>query len=95
MSAVAVGASQALVDASHSATMVAVGSRGRDALTETVLGSDSNNVLHHARCPWPLSVAGLLWSRGTAAKDVLAGWTIAGSPCRSPDTARVAWVLLL
>ena len=48
---IAVGASQALVDASHSATMVAVGSRGHNGLTETVLGSVSNNVLHHARCP--------------------------------------------
>jgi len=48
---IAVGASQALVEASHSATMVVVGSRGHNALTETVLGSVSNNVLHHARCP--------------------------------------------
>ena len=48
---IAVGASRALVDASHSATMVAIGSRGHNGLTETVLGSVHNNVLHHARCP--------------------------------------------
>jgi nucleotide-binding universal stress UspA family protein len=42
---------QALVDASYTATMVAVGSRGRTALTETVLGSVSHKVLHEAQCP--------------------------------------------
>jgi nucleotide-binding universal stress UspA family protein len=42
---------QALVDASATATMVAVGSRGRSALTETMLGSVSHHVLHEAHCP--------------------------------------------
>lgn len=42
---------QALVDASRAAAMVIVGSRGRSALTETVLGSVSHHVLHHAHCP--------------------------------------------
>ena len=42
---------QALVDASYTATMVVVGSRGRTALTETVLGSVSHKVLHEAQCP--------------------------------------------
>jgi len=44
-------AGQALVDASYTATMVVVGSRGRAALTETVLGSVSHKVLHDAQCP--------------------------------------------
>jgi nucleotide-binding universal stress UspA family protein len=48
---IATGAGQALVDASSTATMVVVGSRGRTALTETVLGSVSHHVLHEARCP--------------------------------------------
>jgi nucleotide-binding universal stress UspA family protein len=48
---VATGAGQALVDASRTAAMVVVGSRGRSALTETVLGSVSHHVLHRAHCP--------------------------------------------
>jgi nucleotide-binding universal stress UspA family protein len=44
-------AGQALVDASNTATMVVVGSRGHQALAETVLGSVSHHVLHHAHCP--------------------------------------------
>jgi nucleotide-binding universal stress UspA family protein len=48
---IATSPGQALVDASNTATMVAVGSRGRNALTETVLGSVSHHVLHQAHCP--------------------------------------------
>lgn len=48
---IAVRAGQALVDVSSTAVMVVVGSRGHNGLTETVLGSVSNEVLHHARCP--------------------------------------------
>jgi nucleotide-binding universal stress UspA family protein len=48
---IATGAGQALVDASDTATLVVVGSRGRSALTETVLGSVSHHVLHQAHCP--------------------------------------------
>jgi nucleotide-binding universal stress UspA family protein len=48
---IATGAGQALVDASSTATLVVVGSRGRTALTETVLGSVSHHVLHEGRCP--------------------------------------------
>jgi nucleotide-binding universal stress UspA family protein len=48
---IAEGAGQALLDASHTATMVVVGSRGHNALAETVLGSVSHHVLHHAHCP--------------------------------------------
>lgn len=48
---VAEAAGQALVDASTTASMVVVGSRGRGALTETFLGSVSHAVLHHAHCP--------------------------------------------
>jgi len=48
---IATGAGQALVDASNTATLVVVGSRGRNAVAETVLGSVSHRVLHEARCP--------------------------------------------
>ena len=44
-------AGQAMVDASNTAVLVVVGSRGHGALTETVLGSVSLQVLHHAHCP--------------------------------------------
>lgn len=42
---------QALEDASRTAAMVVVGSRGRGALAATVLGSVSQHVLHRAHCP--------------------------------------------
>jgi nucleotide-binding universal stress UspA family protein len=48
---IASGTGRVLVDASHTASMVVVGSRGHAALTETVLGSVSHRVLHEARCP--------------------------------------------
>jgi nucleotide-binding universal stress UspA family protein len=48
---IATSPGQALVDASNTATMVAVGSRGHTALTETVVGSVSHHVLHKAHCP--------------------------------------------
>ncbi|MFF5209667.1 universal stress protein [Streptosporangium sp. NPDC000396] len=41
----------ALRDASESADLVVVGSRGLGALSAAVLGSVSHGVLHHARCP--------------------------------------------
>jgi nucleotide-binding universal stress UspA family protein len=40
-----------LAVAAEHAGLVVVGSRGRGALTETVLGSVSQAVLHHAHCP--------------------------------------------
>ncbi|MBM7515665.1 universal stress protein [Nocardioides nitrophenolicus] len=49
--AVPVRAGQVLVDASHAASLVVVGSRGRDAFSEMLLGSVSQHVLGHARCP--------------------------------------------
>jgi nucleotide-binding universal stress UspA family protein len=48
---IATGAGQALVDASNTAALVVVGSRGHGALTSTVLGSVGHHVLHHAHCP--------------------------------------------
>jgi len=42
---------QALIEASSSADLLVVGSRGRGALTGTMLGSSGHGVLHHARCP--------------------------------------------
>lgn len=41
----------ALVEASGSAGMVVVGSRGRGALARTILGSVSTSVMHRAECP--------------------------------------------
>lgn len=41
----------ALVEASGSAGMVVVGSRGRGALARTILGSVSTGVVHRAECP--------------------------------------------
>lgn len=40
-----------LVDASKTAQMVVVGSRGMGAVGRTILGSVSNGLVHHARCP--------------------------------------------
>jgi nucleotide-binding universal stress UspA family protein len=49
--AVAVPAGRLLVDRSASASLLVVGSRGRDAFTEMLLGSVAQHVLQHARCP--------------------------------------------
>jgi nucleotide-binding universal stress UspA family protein len=40
-----------LVDASHHAQLVIVGSRGHGTLTGTLLGSVGHQLLHHADCP--------------------------------------------
>jgi nucleotide-binding universal stress UspA family protein len=44
-------AGRLLIDASHHASVVVVGSRGRGAFTGLLLGSVSQAVLDHARCP--------------------------------------------
>ena len=44
-------AGRALIDGSVDATLVVVGTRGRNALTGLILGSTSHAVLHQAHCP--------------------------------------------
>jgi nucleotide-binding universal stress UspA family protein len=40
-----------LTELSREAQLVVVGSRGRGALTDSLLGSVSQNLIHHAECP--------------------------------------------
>jgi nucleotide-binding universal stress UspA family protein len=49
--AISVRPAQLLVDCSGAASLVVVGSRGRDAFKDLLLGSVSQHVLHNAECP--------------------------------------------
>jgi len=49
--AIPVPAAPLLVDCSAAASLVVVGSRGRDAFVDLLLGSVSQHVLQHAECP--------------------------------------------
>lgn len=46
-----VGPAKGLTDLSREAQLVVVGSHGRGRLAESLLGSVSQNLIHHARCP--------------------------------------------
>lgn len=49
--AVAASADRLLLDLSAVSSLVVVGSRGRDAFAEMLLGSVAQEVLHRAECP--------------------------------------------
>jgi nucleotide-binding universal stress UspA family protein len=62
----------ALVGASASASLVVVGSRGRSALTSLQLGSVSQALVQHARCP--VAVGHACGDRRMSNEPVTAGW---------------------
>ena len=79
-------ASRALIDASHDALLIVVGSHGRGALATALLGSVSLACVHHAVCPVVVITAEDRADRGGPAR--LGRLTIRPRPgARPPDLA--------
>jgi nucleotide-binding universal stress UspA family protein len=68
---------QVLIDKSHGAAMLVVGTRGRGGFSSLLLGSVSSKCIHHSSCP-VLVVRGTQAPFAGASADALAGGGIAG-----------------
>lgn len=51
ITAVEGGAARVLLDASHSADMIVVGTRGHSAMRDLLLGSTASQLSHHSKVP--------------------------------------------
>lgn len=73
-----------LTDASRTADMVVIGSRGLGRVGGAMLGSVSRNLLHHAHCPVVIAKEGAV---GTADRDLPILLGIDGTPASEAATA--------